>query len=182
MAEEKEEKEEVEEEAPTPAEAEKTDGEHMIPKSRFDEVNNQLREIQKQLKKEQKEKATAVEKQLEEQGKYKELYEDRGTQLAEAQQKAERVDSLDETVKALLKAQIDSLPELAQKLVPSEMSDQQQLNWIAEKRSLLSKPSAPDIGAHTLGGENGSTAELTADEKEAAKKMGVSEKDYVKQK
>ncbi len=172
-------------EAPPPPEAKKTEEEkeHMIPKSRLDEEIKKRKESEKTLAALEKEKASATEKHLEEQGKYKELAEDRATTIGELQPKADMVESYEKTVADILVAEIEALPEAARELVPSELSDQQQLNWIAKNKTNLSKPNAFDIGAGKRGSENGEIiVDLTAEEKQAAKNMNVSEKDYAKNK
>jgi len=62
---------------PPPAEAQTTDTgqEHMIPKSRFDEINNELKRLKAEQDKAAKAQSEAERKALEEQNKYKELYE-----------------------------------------------------------------------------------------------------------
>lgn len=72
---------------PVPAaEPPKTDPqpeEHMIPKSRFDEVNNRAKEAEAKLAEREAEDAEREKKALEESGKFKELYE-----KAEAEKKS----------------------------------------------------------------------------------------------
>jgi len=57
----------------------------MIPKSRFDEINQRLKAMEKERAAEAARAAQAEAKQAEEQGKFKELYEKTSQQLAEAQ-------------------------------------------------------------------------------------------------
>lgn len=167
------------------AEAKKTEKEkeNMIPQSRLNEEITRRKESDKKLATIEKEQAALNEKHLEEQGKYKELAEERATKLAELQPQADQVDSMAKTLKEILAAEIEALPEVARPLVPSELSDQQQLNWIAKNKTNLSKPNAFDIGAGKRGSENGEVlVDLTAEEKAMAKNMNVSEKDYAKNK
>lgn len=76
----------------TPAEAQNTatpaadsGAEHMIPKSRFDEINKRFKDLQKQVDAAERERKNAEEKALAEQGKYRELYEQAQAQLEQAQ-------------------------------------------------------------------------------------------------
>ena len=81
----------------SPAEAQKPDSEELkIPKSRFDEVLAQKKELEKRVQAADKAKVEAEQKALEEQGQYKLLYE-------QAKQEA------DQAATALKQAQIDSI-------------------------------------------------------------------------
>lgn len=76
--------------ATPPAEAQKTEtpAEVMIPKARFDEVNNALKKLQGDAAEQAKAQAAAEAKALAEQGKYKELFEKQQADLAAAEAKA----------------------------------------------------------------------------------------------
>lgn len=122
-----------------PAAAEKTeetpDG-HMIPKTRFDEVNQKYRELKKQFDDIEKAKAQAEETALAEQGKYKELYEKSAAEMQALKSELEqerfnalrrqiaqdaghpqlwnRISGDDETaLKADMKALLDAMPKAA---------------------------------------------------------------------
>lgn len=62
----------------------------MIPKARFDEVNDQLKELKTWKETQEKEKAEAEKKRLEEQGKYKELAEKEKAKREEYEKKYAR--------------------------------------------------------------------------------------------
>jgi len=131
----------------------------------------------------EKENQERLEKQLQEQGKYKELAEERAKLLAEMQPKADQLEAAQATLKQVLAAQIEQIPEDKRTLVPGKLSTEDQLDWIAQNRALLSKTKPIDVGAGKLGGsaDNGS-ADLTAEELEMAKKMNVKPEDYAKSK
>lgn len=78
-------------EQPTPpAEAKNTDtppAEHMIPKTRFDEVNSQLKELRTQFEEQEKARQKAETDAAKEQGKFKELYEKAQAELTERDEK-----------------------------------------------------------------------------------------------
>ena len=110
----------------TPAGAENTDtgaGEHMIPKSRFDEVNNKLRAMEEQAAKLQKDREEAERKAAEEQGEYRKLYEQATQKLGELTPKSKALDALSEMVNAQLKAEVDKWPEEVKALLPTEPTD-----------------------------------------------------------
>lgn len=66
------------------------DKEIMIPKARFDEVNDQLKELKTWKEKQEAEKAEAEKKRLEEQGKYKEVAEKEKQKREEAEKRYSR--------------------------------------------------------------------------------------------
>lgn len=178
---EEEKEEEKETKTPTPAEAKNTEEEkgHMIPKSRLDEEIKRRKESENRLAAVEKEKASQLERQLEEQGEYKKLAEERATKIAEIQPVADQVDSMSQTLTEYLAAQIADIPEAMQDLVPAELPVQQQLNWLAKNKARLMKPNAPSLDAGKRGGE-GKAVELNDEQRAAAKNMKVSEEDYAK--
>lgn len=110
----------------TPAEAKNTDtgaGEHMIPKSRFDELNNKLKAMEEAQAKLQQEREEAERKAAEEQGEYRKLYEQATAKLGELTPKSQMADKLAEMVSAQLKAEVDKWPEEVKALLPTEPTD-----------------------------------------------------------
>ncbi|MCA9981363.1 MAG: hypothetical protein KDD89_11030, partial [Anaerolineales bacterium] len=109
--------------AATPAGAQNTDtgaGEHMIPKSRFDELNNKLKAMEEAQAKLQQEREEAERKAAEEQGEYRKLYEQATAKLGELTPKSQMADKLAEMVSAQLKAEVDKWPEEVKALLPTE--------------------------------------------------------------
>ena len=100
---------------PAPVSAESappaTQGDHMIPKARLDEVLAQNRNLADRLAAIETERKTELDKRLEEQNQFKELAERRGAELAEAQKKAAMVDEYEKTLLDLLSKQVESIPE-----------------------------------------------------------------------
>ena len=130
----------------------------------------------------EKENQERLEKQLTEQGKYKELAEERAKALAEMQPKADQLEAAQATLKAVLDAQIENIPEAKRSLVPSKLSTEDQLEWIAKNAAQLSKSPSIDQGSGRQGGTQDALVELTPEEREYAKKMGVKPEDYAKNK
>lgn len=75
--------------APPQAKNSDTPGEPMIPKSRFDEVNTRLRQLEAQLKAAADQQAAAEAERLKEQGAWKDLAEKRAADLDAAQRELE---------------------------------------------------------------------------------------------
>ena len=130
----------------------------------------------------EKEGQERLEKQLQEQGKYKELAEERAKALAEMQPKADQLEAAQATLKLVLNAQIEQIPEDKRSLIPSKLSTEDQLEWISQNRALLSKSKPFDIGAGKQGGTGNEGDTLTAEELEYCKKMNVKPEDYAKAK
>lgn len=107
------------------AETQNTDtgAEHMIPKSRFDEVNSRLKAMEQAQAKAQAEREEAERKAAEEQGKFRELYEGTTAQLSALKPKAELADKLAERFMKQLKAEVDAWPEEVKALLPAEPTD-----------------------------------------------------------
>jgi len=169
--------EETEEESST-AESEKT--EHMIPKSRFDEVNSRLRALEKEQKEKDRERREAEERRLRDQDQYKELATKQDEELARLRPIAERYDESQQALERILAAEIAALPESKKKLVPKSLSPVEQLDWLAENKDELVKQTAPETGAGKRGTENIKAAELTNEEKEVARRFGMNPEEYAK--
>ena len=154
--------------------------EHMIPKSRLDQEIKKAADLGAENERLKAEKKAEVEKRLAEQENWEELATSRGEELAEANAKAEQVDAYEKTLKGVLAAQVEQIPEDLRGLIPEEMSTQQQLDWIAKNNSLLRKSQPFDIGAGKRGGEEVKGVTMTEEQKRAADKSGVSHEEYAK--
>ena len=164
------------------AETEKTEKEHMIPKSRFDEINQRLQDAEKKTKALEKSLQDTEKKRLKEQEDYKALYEGAEGELADLKPKAERLAIYEATLKETLETAIAEIPESKRSLIPSEYSVDQQLKWISQNRALLSKASAVDQGAGNRGGGESTAADLTPDELQIARDWGMKPDEYAKYK
>jgi len=166
------------------AETEKTgkDREGYIPRDRFDEVNQQAKDLQEKLDQIERDQKKATEERLAKQDKWKELAENRGKELDEAKVKADRLDSYEETLQGVLDAQVDQVPEELRTLIPDELTTQQKLDWLAQNQAILTKKQPFDIGAGKRGGDKEKQIELSNEERAQAKKMGLSPEEYAQAK
>ena len=130
-----------------PAAAINTDNtpEHMIPKSRFDEINNRLKQLEKEKAESDRVANEFSRKTAEEQGKYKELYEQVNGKLATLGEKAQAVDKYQGVISKMLDNQKKDLPAhiltLLDRLDPAD-----QLEWIAENQAAIKQPQvSPDV-------------------------------------
>jgi len=129
----------------TPAEAKKPDtAELMVPKSRFDELNKRLKEIEKREADLVKASEEAARKAAEEQGEFKTLYE---TERVKANELAPQVETLTAKVAAyeaviveLLDARIKALGDGAKTAVanlPGAPDSLAKLQWLNANEALF---------------------------------------------
>lgn len=143
-----------------------------IPYDRFKAVNDELGQL-RQWKTEQdaatakaKKDAEAAEaKRLTEANEFKTLAEQRAAKIAELEQSAGRVATLEAAVKAVYESRLRALPEGARKAVEGlpGLTIEQRLSWLAENEALFTKAQPPNI--------NGTAQSATAtqmDEAQAA--------------
>lgn len=154
--------------------------EHMIPKSRFDEINQKAKKLEEELAKFKEEQQKEVEARLVEQQQYKELAEKRGKELAEIQAKAQKAEAYEQTLTTVYEASLQELPEDMRDLVPEELTVQQKLNWLSKNKARLLKPNSPDLGAGKRGGGNDQDVKLTPEELDIANRFGYKPEEYAK--
>ena len=154
--------------------------ENMIPKSRLDEVIAQRDAATKKAEALEKAQQDAEKKRLEEANQYKELYEKTQTELSSLKPKAEQVDDYEKTLSDVLAEQVAELPEEFRDVIPDGLSTKQKLDWLAKNKSKFMKAEPFDIGAGKRGLKQDKKPELTPEEKELAKRFGISEEDYAK--
>jgi hypothetical protein len=137
----------------------KVDKEHMIPKSRFDEVNHRFKEAQSQLEQFTAEKEASEKKSAEEQGKFQELYEATSKELygfkSKYQDVEKRSQELESVVKSLLQTKLEAIPDEFHDLIPDNLSIEGKLDWInkAEAKGLFGKRPQQPVGEMTNGTE-----------------------------
>jgi len=121
---------------------------------------------------------------LEKQQNYQKLYEKAQAEITSLKPKAEQLDSMEKTLSSLLDAEIKSLPEQFQDVVPDGLTTQQKLDWLSKNKVKFVKPEGFDIGAGKNGAkENKQKAtELTPEEKQLARDFGMTEEEYFKNK
>ena len=167
--------------APTPA---ASTSEHMIPKSRLDEVLAKQHAAETELQKLRDDLTKKEREALEKQGEWKQVAEDRAKELEVIKVKADQVESLQATLKETLDATLKELSDDARKLVPTELSVEQQLRWVSSNKALLVKAPAPDLrGGKRTGSGNGASQldlELTTEQKDIAKRFGMPLEEYAK--
>lgn len=146
---------------------------------RFKELINAKNTAEAEAEKLRKAQADAQSQALAEQGKWKELAEQRQKDLDAALSKASQVEGYEKTLQDTLKSQLEELPAELRGLVPDELSTPQRLAWLAKNKTILMKPAPQDIGAGRKGGNGqGKQIELTAEEQQLAKMYGYTPEEY----
>lgn len=109
--------------------------EHMIPKSRFDEVNSKFKDVQTQLDTLLNEKQNAEKAAKEQQGKFEELYKTASDELNkfkdESKSGNDRVKQLEGVLEIMLNAKLEAVPEQYRDLVPANLTPEAKLEWLA---------------------------------------------------
>lgn len=139
--------------------AEQERAEHMIPKSRFDEVNQRYKETQAQLESLTKQRQDDERKAQEEAGEFKSLYEATSKEFGEFKSQLEsahaRNAELEAVVGKLLESRIATIPEEFHDLIPDNLSPEGKLEWVdkAESKGLFRKAAPKPVGEQTNGNE-----------------------------
>lgn len=129
----------------------------MIPKSRFDEINNKYKDVQKKLDeilvdkaKAEKERKAREQEEAESKGEFEELYGEAKSNLESIEGKfesaSERIEALEEVINGLLESKLESIDEKFHDLIPESMSAEEKLAWVsnAEKKGLFGSTSKED--------------------------------------
>jgi multidrug efflux pump subunit AcrA (membrane-fusion protein) len=159
------------------AETEKT--EHMIPKSRMDavleknkELIERLEALENQSKEAETERQKQQQKELAEQNRYKELYEQTLQQLEGLQSAQDEAKRYRDSFENTLKARIESIPEDKRDLIP-DLDPIAKMAWLDKAMPVLiapGKPPAPrlDGGSGGTGSSDGTGKPLNATQMQLA--------------
>jgi len=128
---------------------------HMIPKTRFDEVNTKLKSAQEQLDALLAEKKAAEVEAQKRQGQYEDLYttatKEAETIKAQAQAHEARAAALEAIMTEMLTAKLAAIPEELRDIIPDNLTSEAKLSWIdrAQAKGLfgVSKANTPLGGA-----------------------------------
>lgn len=139
-----------------------TNEDHMIPKSRFDEVNESYKEMKKEMdafkeqqSKAEKERQEKEKEEAEKRGEYEQLYKQAQTDFEATEQEKtaakERVESLESVINGLLETKLESIDEDYHDLIPENLTPEQKLNWVnnAEKKGLFANKANEPVGEQT---------------------------------
>lgn len=140
-----------------------TEDEHMIPKSRFDEVNDNYKSMKTELDRIKKEQSDAEnarqqkeQQDAEQRGEYENLYTQAKSDLesvqSEKQSTDERVEALEGVITGLLDSKLEGIDEEYHDLIPEGLTPEAKLTWVnnAEQKGLFgSKQAQEPLGKQT---------------------------------
>lgn len=137
--------------------------EHMIPKSRFDEVNNSYKELKAQLDemksaqaKAEEERQKKAQEEAEKRGEFEGLYKKAQSDLEGVKEESKaaksRIEALEGVINGLLETKLESIDKEYHDLIPEGMAPEQKLAWVsnAEKKGLFgNKQAQQPLGEQT---------------------------------
>lgn len=124
----------------------------MIPKARFDEVNNRYKDVQKQLDELLAAKRAAEEEEQRKRGEFEQLYTTASEQAAQFKTQAEQIEArakaLEGVITGLLETKLSTVPENMRELVPDNLTAEAKLAWIdkAQAAGLFGKHEPKPVG------------------------------------
>lgn len=120
-------------------------------------------------------------KQLEEQGQFKVVAEQRAQEIAELTAHKARAEALEKMIRESNAERVKKVPETMRELVPVDYSPETLAAWLDKNWERLTKAPAPNIDAGAGGGSGngGSTLpKLTDQERELARYFGMKDEEY----
>jgi len=150
-----------------------------IPQARFKEVNDKKKTLADQLDEANTELETLRSSTEGKEGKFEGLYNKSRLELQRLKSVEENYVTLETSLQEYVDNQVSQLPEELRTLVP-EGNAHAQFSWMSRNQKLLAKPSAFDIGAGLPGsGDDGGGDEgLSPEEKEIARRFGMTDAEY----
>lgn len=150
--------------------------EHMIPKSRFDEVNEQYKTLKAQLDEITQAKEQEEIENKKKQGEFETLYNETSQELetykSQVTEASERVEQLEGIIQTLVDAELEVVPEEMRDLVPENFTPEQKLSWITNaKQKGLFGTQKPSKQEQELGGSTNNQQQTDPD----VSKMTVAE-------
>ncbi len=121
----------------TPSSEDDKKQEQMVPMSRFREVIDEKNKFKEEIDKRDQAEEKRKRKELEDQGKYKELLAEKDKELESAGKTKEQLTQYEETVQEVLAQELEKIPDDKKTLIPDELSTVAKLKYIAKNRALL---------------------------------------------
>lgn len=150
----------------TPAEAKNT--EHMIPKSRFDEVIERARKAEEALAKLQSDHEVKERERLQQQGEWQQIAENERKRAADLAAKAQRAEALEKAINDANKARMERVPESMRTLIPVDYPPDRLQVWLDANWERLTAKPAPDLDAGAGRGSGGAAVTVSEADRAAA--------------
>lgn len=125
------------------------------------------------------EKSKAEEDRLKKMGEWQTLAQQKEQENEELRAQAARAELLTKSLKESNDKRVATIPERFRGLVPSDYEPLTLSKWLDANIAVLSTPAAPNLNPGGGNGERNVKA-LTPEQAETARKLGVSEADYIK--
>ena len=128
--------------------------EHMIPKQRFDEVNNQLKDLMAKEQQRAAEQKQAEEAEAKRRGEWESLATQREQELATLKPLAERASAYEKMLNQHVNDQIKDWPDTLKALDPGKDNLEARLEWVKNASKIAAelkkqqRPVATEAGAH----------------------------------
>jgi hypothetical protein len=115
--------------------------ENMIPKSRFDEVYQEMKTLKERVKLFEDSKVEEERKALETKEEFKKLYEQSKAEIEKYKPLEQKVQEYEATLEEMVKAKLLQVPEEYKELIPENLSKKEKLEWLskAEEKGLFGK-------------------------------------------
>ncbi len=149
--------------------------EHMIPKSRFDEVNDELKQLREQVRTQQTDAQTREQERLVKQGEWQTIAETEKKRSSELEPKAARAEVLEKAIAEGNRQRVERIPEANRSLIPADYPPERLSAYLDANWERLVGKVAPNIDAGAGGGSGTPPAPLTAEEKVVAAATGMTE-------
>ncbi|MBC9785867.1 hypothetical protein H1S01_15380 [Heliobacterium chlorum] len=139
----------------TEVKQEPTPQEHLIPKTRFDEINTKYKDVQAQLEQLLTEREQQAKQTKEQQGKFEELYKTTADELTKTKDGFKtvngRVQQLESVINGLLESKLEGISKDFHDLVPGNLTPEAKLEWltVAEKKGLFGAKQEQPVGQAT---------------------------------
>lgn len=115
---------------------------------------------------------------LAEQGQFKQLAESRASQISELEPYKDRAQALEQRITESNNKRIERVPENMRTLIPSGLPAESLSDWLDTNFELLTRKPAPSTDAGAGAGTGGAAITLTAEQRDIAKKAGMTEEQY----
>jgi hypothetical protein len=133
----------------------------------------------KELESFRSEASQREQQRLKEEGRWKELAEKLQAEKAQLLPYEERAQTLEKKIRGSNEARITRVPEEMRTLIPTDYPPERLSEWLDANWERLSIKPAPDLDAGAGGGSGGKHVTLTDDERQLARKMGLTEEQYI---
>lgn len=133
----------------------------------------------KELESFRSEASQREQQRLKEEGRWKELAEKLQAEKAQLVPYEERAQTLEKKIRASNDARIVRVPEDLQTLIPMDYPPERLSEWLDANWERLTVKPAPNLDAGAGNGGSGKHVTLTDDERQLARKMGLTDEQYI---